>query len=246
MLLLLPRFFAQSIKRMFFPPLSLLSLVKQMEFVGNRSLGVVLLAGSILGAVFGLQMGEFLVIFNGENMIGATSAFAMTRQFAPVFGSFIVTARAGSAMASEIATMRVNEQIDALEVMAINPIGYLISPRILASVIMMPLLTCLFLFSSVFMCLIVGVFIFEVDVGMFFDNIPRLVSIGDLRSGLEKSAVFGGIFSTVGCFFGFHAQGGTKGVGKSTSNAVMYSLVIILAVDFFLSYIQYMVSPPSL
>ena len=161
-------------------------------------------------------------------------------------GSFLVTARAGSAMAAEIATMRINEQIDALKVMAINPIAYLVSPRILASVIIMPFLTAVFLLSGVVVSFITGVYIFDVDVGVFIDNISWLVGPVDVRQGMEKSIVFGAIFSTVGCYKGFYASGGAKGVGKATTEAVVISLVAILISDFFLSYLQYQSNYPGL
>ena len=239
-------FIIASIKNMVAPPVSFPLLAKQMEFVGNRSFGIIILSGGIMGAVFGLQMGEFLLLFGGENMIGATTAFAVARELAPVFGSFLVTARSGSAMASEIGAMRINEQIDALQVMAINPIGYLVSPRILASILMMPFLTAMFMVSSVAACFFVGVAVFDVDVGIFFDSIPRLVDALDVRQGLEKSLVFGAIFSTVGCYKGFYTKGGAEGVGRSTSQAVVVSLVLILVLDFFISYLQYRIAPPTI
>lgn len=240
------RFIAGSFKGMVAPPVAFHLLVKQMEFVGNRSLGIILLAGSTLGAVFGMQMGEFLLLFNSENMIGATTAFGMSRELAPVFCSFLVAARAGSAMASEIGTMRVNEQIDALKVMAINPIAYLVSPRIMAATLMMPLLTGIFLVSGIAACFIVGVIIFDVDVGLFFDSIPRLIGMSDVQRGLEKSFAFGMIFSVISCYRGFYTYGGAKGVGKSTSQAVVLSLVVILLMDLVLSFAQFKLAPPTM
>lgn len=239
-------FFGQSVKQMVVPPISFYLLLKQMEFVGNRSLGIIIFAGGIVGAVFGLQLGEIFQVFDAESMIGAAATFALSKELAPVVGSFLVTARAGSAMAAEIATMRINEQIDALKVMAINPIAYLVSPRILASVIIMPFLTAVFLLSGVVVSFITGVYIFDVDVGVFIDNISWLVGPVDVRQGMEKSIVFGAIFSTVGCYKGFYASGGAKGVGKATTEAVVISLVAILISDFFLSYLQYQSNYPGL
>ena len=235
----------QSLKLMLVPPVRFHLLVKQMEFVGNRSVGIVGVAGGIVGAVFGLQLGEIFQVFGAESMIGAAAAFALSKELAPIVGSFLVTARAGSAMASEIATMRINEQIDALKVMAINPIGYLVSPRILASVIMMPFLTGVFILSGIMVSFLIGVYVFDVDVGIFFDNIPWIVGPLDVRQGMEKSLVFGAIFSFVGCYKGFYAQGGAKGVGRATTQAVVISLVAILVIDFFISYLQYQSNSPT-
>ena len=239
-------FMVQSLKQMVAPPLNLYLLVKQMEFVGNRSFGIIVFAGGIVGAVFGLQLGEIFRVFGAESMIGAAAAFALSKELAPVVGSFLVAARAGSAMASEIATMRINEQIDALQVMAINPIGYLVSPRILASIIIMPFLTGVFVMSGIVVSFLIGVYVFDVDVGVFFDNIPWIVTPLDVRQGMEKSLVFGAIFSSVGCYCGFYAQGGAKGVGRATTRAVVISLVAILVVDFFISWLQLQGNSPSI
>ena len=239
-------FMGQSLKQMVAPPINLYLLVKQMEFVGNRSFGIIIFAGGIVGAVFGLQLGEIFRTFGAESMIGAAAAFALSKELAPVVGSFLVTARAGSAMASEIAAMRINEQIDALKVMAINPIGYLVSPRILASIIMMPFLTGVFILSGIAVSFVVGVYIFDVDVGVFFDNIPWIVGPLDVRQGMEKSLVFGAIFSSVGCYCGFYAQGGAKGVGLATTRAVVISLVAILVTDFFISWLQLQGNNPTI
>ncbi|MCX6124075.1 MAG: ABC transporter permease [Proteobacteria bacterium] len=221
------KFIGNAILRTFRPRMSLRLFMKQCEFTGNMSLGVMILAGIMIGAVFGLQFGEILKIFGAEGMIGAAAGFALTKELAPVIGSFLVTARAGSSMAAEIATMRVNEQIDAMRVMAVNPYNYLVAPRIWASIFMMPLLTGIFILSGV------------TDLAVFFDKIQWIIKPRHLLEGMQKSMVFGLIFSSIGCYKGFHAAGGAKGVGKATTEAVVISLVTILVVDFFISYAQY-------
>jgi phospholipid/cholesterol/gamma-HCH transport system permease protein len=221
------------------PPVNFRLLMKQLEFVGNQSFGVMVMAGMMIGAVFGLQFGEIFRIFGAEGMIGAAAGFALSKELAPVVGSFLVTARAGSSMAAEIATMRVNEQIDAMRVMAVNPYNYLVAPRILAGIIMMPLLTIIFTVSGVACAFVIGVVIYDVDRAMFFENIAWIVEPNDIAEGLQKAVVFGLILTSVGCYKGFNASGGAKGVGRATTEAVVISLVTILVVDFFMSYLQF-------
>lgn len=141
-------------------------------------------------------------------------------------------------MAAEIATMKVNEQIDAMRVMAVNPIGYLVSPRILASLLIMPLLSSIFLLVGVLSAFFIGVVIYDVDVGIFFDKIKWISQPNHILQGMLKAVIFGIIFSSIGCFKGFYAGGGAKGVGKATTEAVVLSLVTILISDFFISYMQ--------
>jgi phospholipid/cholesterol/gamma-HCH transport system permease protein len=240
------QFLGNTILRTFRPRMSISLFMKQCEFVGNNSIGVMILSGMMIGAVFGLQFGEIFRIFGAEGMIGAAAGYALSKELAPVIGSFLVTARAGSSMAAEIATMRVNEQVDAMRVMAVNPYNYLVAPRIWASVAMMPLLTMIFIISGVFCSFVIGVTIYDVDLAVFFDKIQWIVKPRHLWEGAQKAMVFGLILSTVGCYKGFNARGGAKGVGRATTEAVVISLVTILVVDFFISYWNYLQAQDSL
>ncbi len=240
------KFIGNTILRTVRPRMSIRLFMRQCEFVGNQSIGVMILSGMMIGAVFGLQFGEMFRIFGAEGMIGAAAGYALSKELAPVVGSFLVTARAGSSMAAEIATMRVNEQIDAMRVMAVNPYNYLVAPRVWASVAMMPLLTMIFILSGVFCSYLIGVVIYDVDLAVFFDKIQWIVKPRHLWEGAEKAMVFGLIFSAVGCFKGFFASGGAKGVGRATTEAVVISLVTILVVDFFISYWNYIQTQDSI
>lgn len=240
------RFFGNTLLRTVRPRMSVVLFLKQCEFVGNQSIGVMILSGMMIGAVFGLQFGEMFRVFGAEGMIGAAAGYALSKELAPVVGSFLVTARAGSSMAAEIATMRVNEQIDAMRVMAVNPFNYLVAPRIWASVAMMPLLTMIFIISGVFCSFMIGVAIYDVDLAVFFDKIQWIVKPRHLWEGAQKAMIFGLILSIVGCYKGFYANGGAKGVGRATTEAVVMSLVTILVVDFFISYLNYMQSQDSI
>jgi phospholipid/cholesterol/gamma-HCH transport system permease protein len=135
--------------------------------------------------------------------------------------------------------MRVNEQIDAMRVMAVNPHGYLVAPRILASVIMLPLLTCIFILTGVFTAFLIGISFFDIDIGTFFEKMRWMVKTKYIFQGMTKGAVFGFILAAIGCYKGFYAGGGAKGVGRATTEAVVISLVAILVSDYFISYLQF-------
>lgn len=231
-------FCVETFRRMFFPPVNMKLLFHHMEFVGVKSFGVIILASIMIGAVFGINFGSIMRIFGAESMVGAAASFALSKELAPVIGSFLVTGRSGSAMAAEMATMRVHEQIDAMKVMSVNPVGYLSSPRVLASMIMMPLLCGFFIICGVLSCFLIGVMVFDVDVGIFIDKIKWITKPHHIVQGLQKAMIFGAIFSTVGCYKGFYASGGARGVGRATTEAVVISLVTILLSDFFISYFQ--------
>lgn len=231
-------FSLQSIFKIFSRNLSLKLLVQQMEFIGNKSIVIISLASIMVGAVFGIQFGEIFKIFKAESMIGAAASFALSKELAPVVGAFLVTGRAGSSMAAEIATMKVNEQIDAMKVMAVDPISYLIAPRVLATVLMLPLLSAIFVLFGVISAFFIGVTLFDVDVGVFIDKIRWITKPSDLIDGMIKAMIFGAILSCIGCYKGYHTERGAKGVGRATTEAVVYSLVTILVSDFFISYAQ--------
>ncbi|MDD9951720.1 MAG: ABC transporter permease [Zetaproteobacteria bacterium] len=211
---------------------------QQMEFIGVRSLSIILLAAMMIGTVFGIQFGSVFKVFGAESLIGAASAYAISKELAPVVGGFLVTGRAGSAMTAEISIMRINDQVDALKVMGISPISYLIVPRVLASLFMMPLLCVIFVLAGVVSCYCIGVWVFHVDTGVFIEKIKWMSKPRHIFQGMEKAAVFGMLFSTICCFRGYHASGGARGVGRATTSAVVLSLVTILLVDFVISFLQ--------
>ncbi len=231
-------FTSEALRKTIYPLVDRNLLIAQLEFVGVRSLGVIILAALIVGAVFGIQFGIVFKMFGAESLIGAAASFALSKELAPVVGSFLITGRAGSAMAAEIGTMRVNDQVDALKVMAVNPIGYLVSPRILASMIMTPLLSAIFVVFGVLASYFVAVQLFQTDPGVLVDKLNWITTPKDVIDGLEKAFIFGTIFSTIACYKGYYTTGGAKGVGKSTTEAVVWALVIILISDFFITSFQ--------
>jgi phospholipid/cholesterol/gamma-HCH transport system permease protein len=224
---------------MFRPPLKLHNIFRQMEFVGVKSIFVVVLTGTFTGMVLALQSYHGFRMFSAESLVGGTVALSMTRELGPVLTALMVTARAGSAMAAELGTMRVTEQIDALYAMAANPVKHLIVPRVIAGVLMTPLLTVVSDFVGVLGGYFVGVHILGINPGVFLKNITRLVDLNDIYNGLVKAACFGLILSLIGCYKGFNTYGGAEGVGRATTEAVVLASITILISDYFLTAIMF-------
>ncbi len=220
-------------------PFYVSQLFKQMEFIGVRSISVVLLTGMFTGMVGALQTHYGFSLFGAESLVGSTTTLGLFRELGPVLAALMVTARAGSAMTAEIGTMQVTEQVDALTVMGVNPYQYLIVPRIIASVVMMPMLALAFDAIGVVGSYFVGVKLLDIDSGVFMARIEQYVYFSDLLTGLVKATCFGLIFSTVGCYKGHTTHGGAEGVGKSTTNSVVISSVSILIADYFLTAVMY-------
>jgi len=228
-------FLINAISWMIRPPFRLRLVFKQMESVGVQSVIVVIITAVFTGMVLALQTFHGFRMFGGQGLVGATVALSMTREIGPVFTGLMVTGRAGSAMAAEIGTMRVTEQIDALYAMSINPIQYLVMPRLVAGVVMLPFLTIVADFIGVVGGYIVGVYLLHINSGIFMTRMVDMVNLADIFNGLIKSACFGLILSLIGCYKGFNAEGGAEGVGKATTQTVVLSSVSILISDYFLT-----------
>ncbi|MBI2338785.1 MAG: ABC transporter permease [Deltaproteobacteria bacterium] len=211
------------------------NLIDQMNVIGVDSTPIILLVSLFTGAVFALQTGYAFRLFNAETLVGSTVGLSLTREIAPVFAALMVTARVGSAMAAELGTMRVTEQIDALESMAVNPFHYLVIPRIVGATVMVPLLTGLFNFVGFMGAYMVGVGLLGIPEGPFVSRAEYYVDNEDLFGGLFKAAVFGFLLALISCYQGYKAKGGAAGVGRATTRAVVVSSVTILVVDYFLT-----------
>lgn len=214
-------------------------LLQHMEFIGVQSWFIILLTGTFTGMVFALQTYKGFAKFGSEALVGAISMLAMTRELSPVFTAVMITARAGSAMAAELGTMRVTEQIDALHTMAVNPVHYLLVPRILATTLMAPFLTVLFDFVGAIGCYFVAVMLLGIDPGDFTGRILEVVKVGDVFQGLFKGLIFGFLLSSIGCYKGFHSEGGAKGVGNATVQGVVLACITILVGDYFLTALMF-------
>ncbi|MDQ7032706.1 MAG: ABC transporter permease [Desulfonauticus sp.] len=229
----------ESLWWLFRPPFRFRLFIKQMEFIGVNSLFVVSLTGLFTGMVLALQTYHAFRMFSAESLVGATVALSVTRELGPVITSLMVTGRAGSAIAAEIGTMRVTEQIDALTVMAISPVQYLVLPRIVAGILMLPLLTAISDFIGITGGYVVGVKLLGINSGLFLNKIYEYVDYDDIYNGLIKAAFFGLIFTLVGCYKGFYTRGGAEGVGKATTEAVVLGSVLILVFDYVLTALMF-------
>ncbi len=213
-------------------PFRVQNLFFQLDFVGVGSVFIVLLTGLFTGMVFAHQSARAFEMFDAESLVGPTVALTLTRELAPVFSALMVTMRAGSAMCTELGTMRVTEQVDALETMAVNPIQYLLVPRVLAGLLMVPILTLLFDTSGILGAYFVSVTVKGVSAGTFIARTQQWLDPEDVFEGLIKGAVFGLAVALVCCFKGFNASGGAKGVGKATTEAMVSSALSIFILDF--------------
>lgn len=231
--------FLRSIYWSFRRPFKLDYIFKQMDFIGVHSLLVVLITGAFTGMVLALQSSYGFRKFGAEGLVGAIVALSMTRELGPVLTSLMVTGRAGSAMAAELGTMRVTEQIDALTVMALNPIKYLVAPRVVASFLMLPILTIISDFIGIVGGYLVGVKLLGINEGSFMNKIERTLDLADIYNGLVKAAVFGLILSVISCYKGYNTQGGAEGVGRATTEAVVLSSVTILISDYVLTSLMF-------
>lgn len=219
------------------PPFRPKLLLQQCEFIGVGSLFIVLLTGLFTGLVFALQSSFAFATFNAESLVGATVVISLTRELSPVLSGLMVTGRAGSAIATELGTMKVSEQIDALSTMAVNPVQYLVVPRVLAMTMVMPLLTMLCNMVGFVGAYIVSVFQAGIDQGTFMGRIHQYVELTDVLGGLFKSAVFGFVIALIACQKGMNAEGGSRGVGLAATRTVVSGSVIVLVLDYVLTTI---------
>jgi phospholipid/cholesterol/gamma-HCH transport system permease protein len=217
------------------PPYRIGQLILAMDFVGVQSTFIVALTGVFSGMVLALQTVHSLRQFGAEAVVGSVVAISLTREISPVFAALMVTARAGSAMAAELGNMRVTEQIDALVTMGVSPVQYLLSPRMLASVLMVPLLCIVYTCVGMFGSWVVAVQWLGVDPGNFISNIEKYLVMRDFWMGEIKACVFGFLISAIACRQGFFASGGAKGVGEATTRAVVHSAVSILIANYVIT-----------
>ena len=218
-------------------PLRYLEIIRNFEFVGNKSLFIIILTGLFTGLALSYQVYLGFKLVNAVNLVGPTVALGITRELGPVLTGLIVAARAGGAMAARLGTMRVNEQIDALDVMGVDTRKYLIGPRIIASTICMPLLTAVFDFVAMLGAWFLCVFLVDLDEAIFWERIRATLEARHLFEGFFKAAVFGLIFSVICTYRGFFTKGGAKGVGDATNEGVVSSMVMIIVLDYFLTNI---------
>jgi phospholipid/cholesterol/gamma-HCH transport system permease protein len=228
-------FVGAALARLFRPPFRARQIIAQIDFVGARSTGVIVLAATFTGLVLALQGYAVLIRFGSENLIGSLVALSLTRELAPVLAALMVTARAGSAMAATIGNMAVTEQIDALCSLAVDPLGYLVVPRLVAAVVTVPLLAALFSLAGIAAAYLFAVLVLGMDGLAFMANVRSSVEWKDVWVGLVKATVFGALIGSIATFRGYRTTGGAEGVGRSTSLTVVESAVLILCGDYVMT-----------
>lgn len=223
----------------FRPPFAIREWLRQMVRVGIDSIPVVFLTTMFTGMVMALQTFEGFRRVHAENFVASVVSLAMVRELSPVLVGLMVTGRVGSSMAAEIGTMRVTEQIDALEALATNPVQYLFVPRVMAGLIMLPFLVILGDAIGIFGGYLVAVKLMGANPLIYNNNTWAFLELSDIWSGVIKAAVFGVLLTLTGCVRGYYTTGGAEGVGRATTSAVVTASLIILLSDFFLTKILF-------
>ncbi len=220
---------------LFRPPFRLAQFLLALDFIGAGSTFIVCLVGLFTGMAFTVSSIVGFRQFSAESMVGGVVALALARELAPVLAAVVVTARAGSTMASELGNMRVTEQIDAITTMGVNPVQYLVVPRVVSTTLMLPLLAMIFWLAGMIGGYVVAVVWQGIDPGVFIAKVQQFLEPADLRMLGVKAGAFGLIVSVICCKKGFHASGGARGVGEATARAVVASIVAIFAADYLIT-----------
>ncbi len=213
--------------------------IEQMSFVGPSSLPIALITSAFVGMVFTIQVAREFIYFGATSAVGGILAIALTRELAPVLTAVVLAGRVGSAFAAEIGTMRVTEQIDALQILKTDPVDYLVTPRVISCVLMLPILTICSLLVGIGAGLIIAQSIYDIPSQIFLDSIRNFLEVWDVIACLIKSSVFGACVAIIGCNWGLTTTGGAKGVGQSTTAAVVISLLAIFMFNFILSWLMF-------
>lgn len=213
--------------------------VRQLDFVGVQSVFLMVLTGAFTGMVMALQSYNGLNRYGAQSIVGAMVALAMARELGPVLAALMIAGRVGSAMTAELGSMRNTQQIDALSGMAVEPIQYLVVPRVVASTVVLPVLAAIFSISGMVGAYVISVGYLKVDAGTFMSGIKYYLEPSDVTQGLIKALVFGLIVSLVACYKGFYVTGGARGVGMSTTKSVVVSSVLVLISDYIMTTLMF-------
>jgi len=225
----------EALSRGALPPFYLRQIFAQMGRIGYNSLPVVGLTAFFTGGALALQIYVGGSRFNAENLVSSIVALGITRELGPVLAGLMVSGRVAAAIAAELGTMRVTEQIDALVTLSTNPMKYLVAPRLIAAVLTMPLLVLVADTIGIMGGYIVGIHSLGFNSGAYLKNTVDFLELSDITSGLIKSAVFGFFIALMGCYHGFNSRGGAQGVGRATTNAVVSASILILASNYIMT-----------
>ncbi|HMK33814.1 MAG TPA: ABC transporter permease [Desulfomonilaceae bacterium] len=221
------------------PPFRFTEFLRQFDFIGVQSVLLIVFTGGFTGMVSALQGYNGMHRYGAESMVGATVALALSRELGPVLAALMVVGRVGSAITAELGSMRNTQQVDALSSMAVDPIQYLVVPRIVAATLVLPVLALIFTFSGMVGAYLISTQSLAVDAGTFMAGIRYYLDLHDITHGMIKSVVFGLIISLVACYHGFYATGGARGVGNATTRGVVISSVLILVSDYAMTAIMF-------
>ena len=213
--------------------------IEQMAVVGPGSLLIAMLTAVTVGMVFTIQVAREFINLGAGNLVGGVLGLALSRELAPVLTAVIVAGRVGSAFAAEIGTMRVTEQIDALYILKTDPIDYLVIPRLIGCCLMLPILTVFSIMTGMTGGMVVASNLYNINPNVFLDSVRNFLQIWDLGSAAIKSFCFGALIAVIGCSWGLTTTGGAKGVGQSTTTAVVTALLAIFVSNFFLSWVMF-------
>ena len=238
-------FLAAAVRNAVVPPYRVRNIVRQVHFVGVRSLGVIALTAAFTGMVLALHGYITLRKFGSEGWLGPTVALSLIRELGPVLSALMVTGRAGSAMTAEIGIMRIGEQIDSLETMGIDPVRFLVAPRLAAFLMSLPLLTAIFDVVGIYGGYLVGVKLLGLNAGVYFGQMESAVDLVDVTNGMWKSLAFALIVGWVCTFKGYFVRHGAVGVSNATTSAVVLSSVLVLVCDYFLTSVLHIIMTPA-
>ncbi len=230
--------FLDAIRRIFRRPTEWRETVDQMAFIGVSSVPIVALTSFFAGAVLSLYLSQFLSEYGATAFVGATVGLTVTREIGPVLAGLMVAARCGSAMAAQIGSMAVTEQIDALKMLSVHPTNYLVIPRVIASVTMLPILALIGIWSGVFGGYVIAL-TRGVSGGTFMNSLIQFTEPKDVLSGMAKAPFFGLMIALVACQQGLRTKNGAVGVGRATTNAVVISMVLVYVIDYVLASVMY-------
>jgi len=233
----LAMFAGHATSHVFRPPYYPRLILKQMQFIGYYSLPVVGMTALFTGFVLALQIYEGSSRFNAESTVAAIVVVGITRELGPVLAGLMLAGRVGAAIAAEVGTMRVTEQIDALTTLSTNPFKYLVAPRLIAGALTLPMLVLVADIIGVFGGYLIGVHRLGFNPGAYLKNTYDFLETVDVVSGLVKASVFGYIVALMGCYHGYHSKGGAQGVGRATTEAVVSGSVLILITNYFVTEI---------
>ncbi|NEQ32443.1 MAG: MlaE family lipid ABC transporter permease subunit [Leptolyngbya sp. SIO4C5] len=220
-------------------PIHRRNTVEQMAAVGPESLLIALVTAAFVGMVFTIQVTREFINFGAGTAIGGVLALTLARELAPVLTAVVLAGRVGSAFAAEIGTMQVTEQIDALQMLQTDPIDYLVIPRVIACALMLPILSVLSFITGMTGGLVIATNLYSISQTVFLESAQTFLTVWDLASALIKAFVFGVLIAVIGASWGLTTSGGAKGVGQSTTTAVVTALLAIFVSNFFLSWLMF-------